>query len=57
MTLGNICRSPMAEAVFAYTVKQHNLEDKITKIDSAGTASYHVKIENLACLVITETDM
>jgi len=32
----------MAEAVFAHTVKKHNLEDKITKIDSAGTASYHV---------------
>lgn len=32
----------MAEAVFAHTVKQHGLNDKITKIDSAGTASYHV---------------
>ncbi|KAI9251303.1 phosphotyrosine protein phosphatase I superfamily [Helicostylum pulchrum] len=40
--LGNICRSPMAEAVFAHTVKQNNLQDRFTKIDSAGTASYHV---------------
>lgn len=34
----------MAEAVFAHTVKQHNLKDKFSKIDSAGTASYHVRI-------------
>ncbi|OBZ87307.1 Low molecular weight phosphotyrosine protein phosphatase [Choanephora cucurbitarum] len=40
--LGNICRSPMAEAVFAHTVKQNNLQDRFSKIDSAGTASYHV---------------
>ncbi|KAI8638507.1 phosphotyrosine protein phosphatase I superfamily [Parasitella parasitica] len=40
--LGNICRSPMAEAVFAQTVKEKKLQDRITKIDSAGTASYHV---------------
>ncbi|KAI7854694.1 phosphotyrosine protein phosphatase I superfamily [Circinella umbellata] len=40
--LGNICRSPMAEAVFAHTVKQKNLDDRFGIIDSAGTASYHV---------------
>ncbi|KAJ1950158.1 Low molecular weight phosphotyrosine protein phosphatase [Linderina macrospora] len=39
--LGNICRSPMAEAVFAHTVAQRNLQDHFL-IDSAGTASYHV---------------
>ncbi len=39
--LGNICRSPMAEAVFRQKVKEAGLADKI-KIDSAGTASYHV---------------
>jgi protein-tyrosine-phosphatase len=33
----------MAEAVFAHTVKQSNLKDKFSKIDSAGTASYHVR--------------
>ncbi|KAI8145134.1 phosphotyrosine protein phosphatase I superfamily [Fennellomyces sp. T-0311] len=40
--LGNICRSPMAEAVFAHTVKQKSLHDRFGTIDSAGTASYHV---------------
>ncbi|KAL0079847.1 phosphotyrosine protein phosphatase I superfamily [Phycomyces blakesleeanus] len=40
--LGNICRSPMAEAVFAETVKQKQLSDHFGKIDSAGTAGYHV---------------
>ncbi|ORX74109.1 LMWPc-domain-containing protein [Linderina pennispora] len=39
--LGNICRSPMAEAVFAHTVAQRQLSDQFL-IDSAGTASYHV---------------
>ncbi|KAK9720699.1 Low molecular weight phosphotyrosine protein phosphatase [Basidiobolus ranarum] len=39
--LGNICRSPMAEAVFAHTVKTKGLSDKFL-IDSAGTAAYHV---------------
>lgn len=34
--LGNICRSPTAEAVFRSIVKKANL-DKIIKIDSAGT--------------------
>jgi hypothetical protein len=32
----------MAEAVFVHTVKTNNLEDRFGKIDSAGTASYHV---------------
>lgn len=41
--LGNICRSPMAEAVFAHAVKKHNLSKNFSKIDSAGTASYHVR--------------
>lgn len=39
--LGNICRSPMAEAVFRAKVKQANLADKIF-VDSAGTGSWHV---------------
>jgi low molecular weight phosphotyrosine protein phosphatase len=39
--LGNICRSPMAEAVFAHTVKQKDLQSRFG-IDSAGTAGYHV---------------
>lgn len=39
--LGNICRSPMAEAVFRDVVAKSNLLDDI-KIDSFGTGAYHV---------------
>ncbi|MDQ0337481.1 protein-tyrosine phosphatase [Caldalkalibacillus uzonensis] len=39
--LGNICRSPMAEAVFRHKVKEAELEDKIS-VDSAGTGHWHV---------------
>lgn len=39
--LGNICRSPMAEAVFRKKVKEAGLEDKV-KTDSAGTGDWHV---------------
>lgn len=39
--LGNICRSPMAEALFRHLVKQEGLEDKI-HVDSAGTGHWHV---------------
>lgn len=39
--LGNICRSPMAEAVFQKIVDEAGLSDKIT-VDSAGTGSWHV---------------
>ncbi|MFC4319917.1 low molecular weight protein-tyrosine-phosphatase [Litchfieldia salsa] len=39
--LGNICRSPMAEAVFRKMVQEEGLEDKI-KVDSAGTGDWHV---------------
>ncbi|KAI9506433.1 Low molecular weight phosphotyrosine protein phosphatase [Coemansia spiralis] len=39
--LGNICRSPMAEAVFRHIVKKNRLGDRFV-IDSAGTAAYHV---------------
>jgi len=38
--LGNICRSPMAEAVFRNLVNEQGLGDKI-KVDSAGTAMWH----------------
>lgn len=37
--LGNICRSPMAEAVFRKMVNDENLQDKIL-IDSAATSSW-----------------
>nr|WP_281419631.1 low molecular weight protein-tyrosine-phosphatase [Bacillus alkalicola] len=39
--LGNICRSPMAEAIFRQKVKGASLEEKIL-VDSAGTGSWHV---------------
>ena len=39
--LGNICRSPMAEAVFAHKVRAAGLEDQIES-DSAGTGDWHV---------------
>ncbi len=38
--MGNICRSPSAEAVMNGVIKKHNLQDKI-KCDSAGTIGYH----------------
>jgi protein-tyrosine phosphatase len=39
--LGNICRSPMAEAVFHHMVRDAGLEDRI-EADSAGTGDWHV---------------
>jgi len=39
--MGNICRSPSAEAVFTQLVKQQGLLHDFV-IDSAGTHSYHV---------------
>lgn len=39
--LGNICRSPMAEAVFMQLVKEANLEVSI-EADSAGTADWEI---------------
>ncbi|RLL40366.1 low molecular weight phosphotyrosine protein phosphatase [Oceanobacillus piezotolerans] len=39
--LGNICRSPMAEAVFREFVKKENLSDKI-KVDSSGLGDWHI---------------
>lgn len=39
--LGNICRSPMAEAVFRHLVEKANLADRI-EVDSAGTGHWHV---------------
>jgi protein-tyrosine phosphatase len=39
--LGNICRSPTAEAVLRHLVRERGLEDEI-EIDSAGTGGWHV---------------
>ncbi|HUG41604.1 MAG TPA: low molecular weight protein-tyrosine-phosphatase [Longimicrobiales bacterium] len=38
--LGNICRSPLAEALFREAVTQEGLEGRF-RIDSAGTSGYH----------------
>lgn len=38
--LGNICRSPSAEAVFTGIVKTRGLANRF-EIDSAGTTAYH----------------
>jgi protein-tyrosine phosphatase len=38
--MGNICRSPMAEAVFQDMVDKAGLSDKI-QVDSAGTGDWH----------------
>lgn len=39
--LGNICRSPMAEAIFREKVRQAGLADKIS-VDSAATSHWEV---------------
>jgi protein-tyrosine phosphatase len=39
--LGNICRSPMAEAIFRDQVKKEGLEEAI-RADSAGTGDWHI---------------
>lgn len=39
--LGNICRSPMAEAIMRDLVEQKNLSDKI-EVDSAATSTNHI---------------
>ena len=43
--MGNICRSPTAEAVFRHHVRQAGLEEgwgKTIYIDSAGTHGFHI---------------
>ena len=39
--LGNICRSPLAEAIFLHKVKTKGFSDKFLAA-SCGTANYHV---------------
>ena len=50
--LGNICRSPAAEAIFNQKIKDRNLE-KLFFVDSAGTGGWHVG--NLADARMRET--
>jgi len=39
--LGNICRSPAAEAIFISLLEQKGLKDSFM-VDSAGTGSWHI---------------
>lgn len=39
--MGNICRSPVAEGVFAQLIEQQGLTEHV-QVDSAGTHAYHV---------------
>ncbi len=39
--LGNICRSPLAEAIFKHKIKKKNLEH-LFEVDSCGTSDYHI---------------
>lgn len=39
--LGNICRSPMAEAVLRHKIEERGLQHQI-QVDSAGTGDWHV---------------
>ncbi len=39
--LGNICRSPLAEAIFKHKMAEKGLED-FFEADSCGTANYHI---------------
>ena len=40
--LGNICRSPMAEAVFKHKVDRIRLRRPVSRIDSFGTSGWHI---------------
>ena len=37
---GNICRSPMAEKMFAHQIRERGLADRV-RVTSAGTGSWH----------------
>lgn len=39
--LGNICRSPLAEALFSHKIEERGLEEAF-RVESSGTSSYHV---------------
>jgi protein-tyrosine phosphatase len=39
--LGNICRSPLAEAIFKHKLNERGLESRI-EADSCGTSNYHI---------------
>ncbi|WFB08431.1 low molecular weight phosphotyrosine protein phosphatase [Streptomyces sp. LX-29] len=54
---GNICRSPIAEAVFRARVEEAGLGDLVT-VDSAGTGGWHEGdgADRRALAVLTEND-
>ena len=39
--LGNICRSPLAEAIFAHMAEERGVRDRFD-IDSCGTGAWHI---------------
>lgn len=39
--LGNICRSPLAEAIFKHKIREKGLGNRV-EVNSCGTANYHV---------------
>src|SRR5437764_1006613 len=39
--LGNICRSPLAEAIFVHLAKDRGVSDRF-EVDSCGTGGWHV---------------
>jgi len=39
--LGNICRSPLAEAILIHKIKEKGLKDSII-VDSCGTSDFHI---------------
>ena len=50
---GNICRSPMAEKMFAHQISERGLAE-LVRVTSAGTGSWHVGdgADDRACLVL-----
>jgi protein-tyrosine phosphatase len=70
--LGNICRSPLAEALFNHKIKQAGISDQV-RSDSCGTGDYHIGSQpdrrtiqvarlhqvpiNHACRQLTRTDL
>ncbi|WP_019969989.1 low molecular weight protein-tyrosine-phosphatase [Mycobacterium sp. 141] len=52
---GNICRSPMAEKMFAHQIGQRGLADRV-RVTSGGTGGWHVGdgADRRACLVLRD---
>ncbi|MFN6543230.1 low molecular weight protein-tyrosine-phosphatase [Mycolicibacterium nivoides] len=52
---GNICRSPMAEKMFAHQISERGLAD-VVRVSSGGTGGWHAGdgADSRACLVLRE---